>query len=338
MVAAVVCNSTWRNGQRRCAWKVCGRSCSGQWLVAPAEGGTAYWAMVQKVERPTYGSRFRLSLESLARLLEDDRPTRGEVHHLVGHDHALLDLFRRLGIPYDVVIHDYSWFCPRINLIGSDSRYCGEPDVVQCEICVADAGTTNDEDTAPRELRDRSLTELAGASNVITPSQDVAARMQRHFPHIQAKILPWEDDAKLSPPQSRQLVSNGVRRICLMGAISIEKGYEVLLACARDVAKRSLNLEFRLVGYSCDDARLLATGCVHITGRYEEHDAVALIRAQQAYVGWLTSLWPETWSYTLTQAWQAGLNVVAFDIGAQAERIRTPAVAGYIHSAYHLRR
>jgi hypothetical protein len=39
-------------------------------------------------------------------------------------------------------------------------------------------------------------------------------------------------------------------------------------------------------------------------------------------LAWLTSLWPETWCYTLTQAWQAGLNVAAFDIGTPAERIR----------------
>ena len=110
--------------------------------------------------------------------------------------------------------------------------------------------------------------------------------------------------------------------MCVVGAISIEKGYELLLACARDAANRKLKLEFCLVGYSCDDERLIATGHVKMTGPYEEHVAVALIRAQQAQPAWLPSLWPETWCYTLTQAWQASLNVVAFDIGAQAERIR----------------
>ena len=35
-----------------------------------------------------------------------------------------------------------------------------------------------------------------------------------------------------------------------------------------------------------------------------------------------TKIWPETWCYTLTQAWLAGLNVLAFDIGAPADRIR----------------
>ena len=84
-----------------------------------------------------------------------------------------------------------------------------------------------------------------------------------------------------------------------------------------------MGLAFRLVGHSCDDDRLLATGCVHISGRYGEHEAVALIRSQQAQLGWLPSIWPETWCYTLSLAWQAGLDVAAFDIGAQAERIRS---------------
>jgi glycosyltransferase involved in cell wall biosynthesis len=96
----------------------------------------------------------------------------------------------------------------------------------------------------------------------------------------------------------------------------------VLLACARDAAKRKLNLRFRLIGHSHDDARLLATGTVHITGQYQEHEISMLIRQQRAGLAWLPSIWPETWCYTLTQAWQAGLNVLAFDIGTPAERIR----------------
>ena len=36
----------------------------------------------------------------------------------------------------------------------------------------------------------------------------------------------------------------------------------------------------------------------------------------------LPSIFPETWCLSLAEAWRAGLRVVAFDIGAQAERIR----------------
>lgn len=260
-------------------------------------------------------------LAELAALLRQDRPLRAEIHHLIGHDHTLFKLFTRLRIPYEIVIHDYSWFCPRINLVGVGNRYCGEPPISGCEACIADLGTTNDEATPPAELVRRSAGELAGAGRVIVPSRDVASRMRRHFPAIAPEAEPWEDDAALPPPAFYPLVGGAIR-VCLVGAIGIEKGYEILLACARDAAERRLPLAFRLVGHSSDDARLLATGKVHITGRYQEHEVLALIRAQSAQLAWLPSLWPETWCYTLTEAWKAGLPVAAFDLGAPAERIR----------------
>jgi glycosyltransferase involved in cell wall biosynthesis len=49
---------------------------------------------------------------------------------------------------------------------------------------------------------------------------------------------------------------------------------------------------------------------------------VSLIRQQESDFGFLPALWPETWSFVLSQLWEAGLPVVAFDIGAQSERIR----------------
>ena len=261
-------------------------------------------------------------LDALAQLLKADNPIRAEVHHLVGHDHRVLDLLRMLNVPYDIVVHDYSWFCPRINLIDVHRRYCGEPAVTACEACVADAGPMNDENTSPRALRTRSAAEMIEATSVVVPSSDVAFRIRRHFPEAHLKVRSWEEAGELPPANPQPQGPDGMRRICVIGAIGIEKGYEVLLACARDAANRRLNLRFMLVGYSCDDARLTATGRVHITGKYASQDVIRLIRQQQAQVAWLPSIWPETWCYTLTHAWRAGLNVLAFDIGTPAERIR----------------
>ena len=145
--------------------------------------------------------------------------------------------------------------------------------------------------------------------------------MRHYFPDVGCHVTPWESDAVPVPPADRR-VSRLRRRVVVVGAISIDKGYEYLLACARHVATQRLALEFVVVGYTCDDRRMLDTGAVHITGRYEETEAVELIRAERAELGFLPALWPETWSYTLSQMWQAGLEVVAFDLGAPAERIR----------------
>jgi hypothetical protein len=59
-----------------------------------------------------------------------------------------------------------------------------------------------------------------------------------------------------------------------------------------------------------------------VTGPYREDEAVAEIQAQQAHLAFLPSIWPETWSYTLGEAWEAGLDAAVFDIGAPAERVR----------------
>jgi glycosyltransferase involved in cell wall biosynthesis len=108
----------------------------------------------------------------------------------------------------------------------------------------------------------------------------------------------------------------------VVGAIGIHKGYQVVLDCARDAAARRLPLEFVVVGHTIDDNRLLATGRVFITGSFLPEEAVELIRAQNATLALLPSIFPETWCFSLGEAWRAGLRVAAFDIGAPAERIR----------------
>jgi glycosyltransferase involved in cell wall biosynthesis len=108
----------------------------------------------------------------------------------------------------------------------------------------------------------------------------------------------------------------------VVGAIGVHKGYEVLLACARDAASRNLDLDFVVVGHTIDDARLMATGRVFVTGEFEPDEAVGLIEAQRAVLGFVPSICPETWCLGLGDLWRGGLQVAAFDIGAPAERIR----------------
>jgi glycosyltransferase involved in cell wall biosynthesis len=252
--------------------------------------------------------------------LAGERPVAIELHHLVGHHPALLTLMTALGVPYDVHVHDYAWLCGRAALVGPAGRYCGEPDVVQCELCVAEGGNLIDEDIKVASLRRRSAKLLTGARRVVVPSDDARVRIRRHFPSVQPLVQPHQDDAaiELIPP----VAGANPFRTCVIGAIGVHKGFQVLLECARDANDRNLPLEFVVVGHTIDDRALLATGRVFVTGPYAADEAVTLIKAQHANLALLPSIFPETWCFTLGEAWRAGLRVVAFDIGAQAERIR----------------
>ncbi|WP_287760516.1 glycosyltransferase [Acidiphilium sp.] len=262
----------------------------------------------------------RTGMRALVALLRREGVRHVEFHHTLGHDPAILALPARLGVPADHVVHDYAHFCKRVNLIGPARRYCGEPGIDGCETCLAAAGSALADPIAPAALRARSAAAFAVARRVAAPSADAAARLRRHFPGLAVAVTPWEDDDDLPPP--RPPAPGAPRRIALAGGIGPAKGFDVLLACARDAAARALPLSFVLAGTSEDDAALIATGRVRVTGAYEEGEAQALLRDAGAALGFLPSIWPETWCFALGELWRAGLYVLGFDIGAPAARIR----------------
>jgi len=266
--------------------------------------------------------RYALPAEhgALRRLLAACRPVAAELHHLLGHDHGLVDMLGELGIPYDVWVHDYAWFCARLSFVTGDGRFCGEAEPPVCEACIADWGSELAETIAPAALRRRSAADLGHARAVIVPSADVASRVRRHVPGAQPVVRAWEADPP--PPAPRPPARGGMRRVAVIGAIGVDKGFNVLLACARDAAARTLNLEFVVVGFTENDEALLETQRVFITGMFAPGEAVALIRAQAADLAFLPSIWPETWCYALSDAWAGGLPAVVFDIGTPPARVR----------------
>lgn len=262
----------------------------------------------------------RHEIKNLAALLRPDRPNLFEVHHRLGHHPRVMTLATALKIPVEFRLHDYAAFCPRVTLFGAGQTYCGEPtQIADCEICVATAGNRTGETIGVAALRSRSANEFTTATRVVVPSFDMARRLRRYFPALQCTIIPNEVDTPAPPPRPRPSAS---RRIAVIGGITVEKGYKILLACARDAAEHQLPLEFVLIGHSENDALLFETGRVFVTGPYAETEAEALIKAQSADLAFLPSIVPESWGFTLGLAWRAGLRAVVFDLGAMASRVK----------------
>ncbi|GAN67878.1 glycosyltransferase [Acetobacter orleanensis] len=311
-------------------------------VVRPTGGGCVLEdGMAKAAAYPSLQFRLPEDWALLTRLLKAEEAVGVEVHHMAGHDPMLYGLPDALGCPYTVHIHDYMWFCQRISLMGLKGRYCGEPDLAGCESCIALLGSKLEEDVPVAFYRTRSEAFLKAAQAVYAPSRDTAQRMQKHYAGLKCFVRPLEDDVLLCAegaalaqtafpvPDTRvpgvAVLGAGRRervRVCVIGGIGQEKGYDVLLAAARDAAARALPLEFVIVGHTPDDEALLRTNHVFVTGEYQEDEVIPLIASLQADYAFLPSVWPETWCFTLGLAWKAGLKVVAFDLGAPAERIR----------------
>jgi len=62
---------------------------------------------------------------------------------------------------------------------------------------------------------------------------------------------------------------------------------------------------------------------LRVTGAYRRDDLVDLIEAHGINMFLFPSIWPETFSYVVAEMIALGLPIVAFDLGAPAERLRT---------------
>ena len=272
--------------------------------------------------------RFPADWESLV----EDLRTLGVFHihyHQTMHfPRQIWELPEKLGVRYDFTLHDYLPICPRINLIDESGAYCGDSQFSpqSCTRCVRMNGMDHDLDEKYAEFGGdvahwRAIYQrlLANARRVFVPSGDTEARIRKHFELPGLSYQPH--------PEPRRTVTMDQTRkrrfeVAVIGAIGESKGYETLLECVCSAEKEGLPLHFSIIGYTQDNSRLLAYGNVSITGAYRPEEVAGLIRRSGAGVALFLSPWPETYCYTLSEAWSGGLYPVALDIGAIAERIR----------------
>jgi glycosyltransferase involved in cell wall biosynthesis len=111
-------------------------------------------------------------------------------------------------------------------------------------------------------------------------------------------------------------------RVAVIGAIGDHKGYELLLRCANDALLRSLPITFHVFGHTRDDRSLTRNANVHLSGKYEPEELRSLLEKAGCQLSLFLSRWPETYSYTLTEALECGLTPVVLDIGAPARGVR----------------
>ncbi len=232
--------------------------------------------------------------------------------------------------PYAVTLHDFQWYCPRVNLTDGRRFYCGEPPPQVCQICVegdldydfGDQGGLIRSDMPGFLAFNERL--LRGARALLAPSRDTAERYARRFGLTTIAVVPHPEAGPgpaLDRPR-RHRAAGAPLHVAVVGAIAEHKGYEILLRLCEQAARERAPLFLTVVGHTIDTPRLLRLGNAAVTGLYAPEDLPALLTEADPDVVFLPSVWPETYSYVLSEIRAAGYPAVAFDLGAPAERIR----------------
>ena len=144
--------------------------------------------------------------------------TRAHIHHLMGMDLDVRSLLHRLGVPFDVTVHDYFAICPQVNLLPwMQGAYCGEPDLAGCNACIAQRANHAAHDIV--SWRRQHGWQFLEADRVICPSEDVRDRLARYDLDRRAIVVPHEPVAPepwpMAPPplaKGRDAARGGYRR------------------------------------------------------------------------------------------------------------------------------
>lgn len=247
-------------------------------------------------------------------------------HNLSGDPDGLTDALLGAGIPYGATIHDLQMACPAITLQRADGTFCGgETNPTVCAGCLREHAGLERLDIV--RWRERHGELLARAAFVIAPSQWAAAMLKRYYPAVDVDLVPHGLPG--GPPRrhgARQVVlmpDDGRATVAVLGAIGPDKGARRIERLAELARARRANVRFVVIGYldrqsqawQDEDATLT------VTGRYDRRDLRTLLDYYGVRLVLFPSLGPETFAYTLSEAWQAGRAVLVPPIGALAERV-----------------
>lgn len=250
------------------------------------------------------------------------------VHHLAGCRLGLLEAFKGLQIPYGFSVHDFYLACPTINLLESSGIFCGgEIDAARCQGCLDAQPDFRGIDIAAWRAAHAGF--IAGAAFVIAPSKWTADMFARYFPRNDIQVIPHgiDRDGKQagSMPTALLLPKDDRISIGVLGAIGPVKGARHLESLVARSRERKLPVRWVVVGYldrqfqQHQDADTLLT--VH--GQYHPEHMEALLDHYRVELVLFPSAGPETYCYTLTEAWMAGRPVLVPPIGALHERVQS---------------
>lgn len=256
------------------------------------------------------------------------------VHNVSACREGLMEALADLPLPFGYTVHDVNAGCPTITFLGPDGMYCGAPtDATTCGACLAAQPAFAGVDISNWRRLHAPLVERAAF--LVAPSRWAAETLRRYFPAADVIVIPHGVDRPGQRHGGTRLAvllpDDSVPTVAVLGAVGPDKGarrLERLVALARE---RRANVRFVLIGYldrqhaawQDDEARFT----VH--GRYDPRDLPDLLAHYRVALVLYPSAGPETFSYTLSEAWSAGRPVLVPPIGALAERVG-PTGAGWV--------
>lgn len=208
-------------------------------------------------------------------------------------------------------LHDFFCICPRITLLDEKEEFCCVKNAAEC-----DQLPCSDVDMV--QWREEWGEFLQNCDEITAFSRDSIAHLEKAYPGISqnVKLIPHQPKPldKVEVDSHRRYLTIG-----LLGGLGVAKGLHIVQKMCRLIDRKRLPVRIKLIGYAGEPMNEYK--CYSQTGAYSTEDLPDLVEENQIDMIFISSVWPETFSYTTSEAISMGLPVACFNIGAPAERV-----------------
>ena len=232
----------------------------------------------------------------------------------------IVTLTRSLGATLDYNAHDFHGICPSPHLLNFTNEYCAVPkNHATCTKCLEKNQSwyikeswANDIDEWRRPFA--GLFEAATTVNLFDPTAIDIYRKAFHLERCKINVTPHDD--RYFECNLKMDLSGGLH-IGVLGTLTIVKGGVIVNELCNYIGNKGQKIPITVVG-----ASMLPTDPrIKVLGSYNVNALPEIVRGNRINVIFMSSIVPETFSYTISEAIKMGLPIVAFDIGAQGARV-----------------
>lgn len=238
------------------------------------------------------------------------------LYHLLD---VITKITREKEIPVKMLFHDYFSVCPAVNLVNDKDEYCGIPKCSICNQCLKENKSIQALDYETMDLwREEWKKFLQSCNEIVVFSNSTKEIMEKAFGKFDnTVVIPHQ--IGYMPQIEKKIKTTKTLNIGLLGVLTKNKGGYIIENLVKKIEKDNLNIRIILIGTSCIE---INSSVFNQTGTYDKGEIPRLALEKDIDVFLISSICPETFSYTAEEAIKMGMPVMCFDIGAPAERIK----------------
>jgi glycosyltransferase involved in cell wall biosynthesis len=242
----------------------------------------------------------------------------------------IIRLKNKKNIEVDLKIHDYHPICPSPHLLDHQQKYCGVPEKFEvCNSCINKLGGWYHSYIAKNE-RAKTIDEWRAPFRNFIDAVDTITFFDSTSVEILSKAYNFDSSKVRVVPHNhshltftKKIKLSGPLTIGVLGHLTAIKGLDRIKELSLYIRKNNLPIKIVVVGKVVPDDSLTPENLeiISVNGEYENSLLPKIISLKGINMIFASSIIPETFGYTLSEAMSLNIPIVCYDLGAQANRV-----------------